>query len=162
MNSDTSAEADETPDEEPEPDEATAEEEPAEVSTKGRPTAFVLLTCGFLACMCCVGGVFAGGSVAWMRMSNLDAALDKVGAPSAWQTTESSATPWGAEATMTGPGSSIGDWLTDLGVPVDDEETAECVDDPDGCNEELTVDGFDVVIHYGRDGAETKATVQID
>ncbi|ADD40966.1 hypothetical protein [Stackebrandtia nassauensis] len=145
-------------------DEADSGEAVTEVPTKGRPTAFVLLTCGFLACMCCVGGVFAGGSLGWMRMSNLDDVVTGLGEPDGWSTTDASSTPWRAEASLTGPADAeaVARWLSEVGAETSETKASKCLATKKGCTVELKSGGFPVKVEYGPDGENAEATVLVD
>ncbi|GLZ80709.1 hypothetical protein Afil01_55160 [Actinorhabdospora filicis] len=98
---------------EPEPD-----AEPQELR-KGGPKVFLLLTCGFLTLLCCLGTCLVGGALGLTRQENLAAARDGLGAPSGWRVAESTDWPWSASATLTGPDdpAAVSAWLSGLGEP---------------------------------------------
>lgn len=94
--------------------------EPQEVR-KGGPKVFLLLTCGFLALLCCLGGCLAGGALGLTRQKNLASARDGLGAPAGWTVTESTDWPWSASSTLTGPDdpAAVTAWLSGLGASGD-------------------------------------------
>ena len=145
-----------------EPDGAEDTDEVPQLAARGRSSFFMLLTCGFLACLCCVGSVFIGGSVAWARTANLEAAVGEIGAPEGWRTDDSSAMPWGGEAELSGPAEAeaVTDWLTDLNADVARGKVADCLTGRP-CTAEFTVDGFSAVVEYGPRKSKAYASVQV-
>ncbi|MGH8877567.1 MAG: hypothetical protein ACRD0P_09530 [Stackebrandtia sp.] len=170
MKRDTPADAD---DSEPvaEATEAAAEAEPVDedvtqLPTKGRASFFVLLTCGFLACLCCVGGTVAASALGWYRSQNLKLALDEVGAPEGWKFEDSTVTPWYAEATLSGTDEPepIVAWLDGLDEDFAKDELSNCASsEPQAF--EFTVGGFATAVEVGPDDSgygNCYATIQID
>lgn len=136
---------------------------PAEVARRGGPGLFLLLTCGFLACLCCLGAVFVGGSVAWVRMGNLDDAIERLGVPHGWHKGEESSLPWGAEAELSGPAEAepVRDWLELIGTPPSKKRVGSCLKSEKKCTVEGTYLGFPVSFEYGAGGEESAATVHV-
>lgn len=98
-----------------------AEEEPVTVR-KGGPKLFLLLTCGFLTLLCCLGGVLVGGALGLARQQNLETVRDGLGTPEGWKVADTSNWPWSASATLTGPDDpdAVAAWLSGFG------ETGAC------------------------------------
>lgn len=138
-------------------------DEPAKATAKGRPSVFILLTCGFLVCMCCVGVCFTGVTVGVTRTANLEAALRKVGEPAGWKTQDRTVRPWSASVTVSGADSAadVAVWLEGLGEDVSEAEARKCLGKDRGCDAETTVDGFPVAVHYGPADGGAEAKVQI-
>jgi len=140
----------------PPPDDVEEEPSPVAAFRKGGPKAFMLLTCGFLVLFCCVGSCLVGGAFGIMRMRNLDDARIDLGAPAGWSTSEDSAWPWAAYATLTGPADALAfeSWLTARGAEYDSAAVAACLAAADPCELEF-VDGdrtVGVSYHGGGDG----------
>ncbi|GIG69377.1 hypothetical protein [Phytomonospora endophytica] len=136
-----------------EPDEGSS---PAVAFRKGGPKAFMALTCGFLALLCCLGSCVVGGSFGLMRMRNLDDARVELGAPAGWSTSEDSAWPWAAYATITGPADALAfeSWLTARGAEYDSAAVASCLAAAEVCELEFAVGDRTVRLSYhgGDDG----------
>lgn len=169
MNSDTSASDGENAETDVEAEDDTGTDdfgdEVTEMAAKGRPSVFVLLTCGFLACMCCVGGGFTGGSLAWMRMVNMVAVLDDLGAPKGWkESSRGTPSPWSAEATVSGPADAraVTEWLADAGAKADEDVVGDCLSSRKLCTATLRTDGFPVTVKYGSGGEQAHATIHVD
>lgn len=141
-------------------------DEPAPVSVGGgrRPVFFMVLTCGFLACMCCVGGVFAAGALGFNRMKNLDEARQSIGAPAGWTTDDTSATPWHAQAELSGPADSqaLAEWFTGFEAAASTTEIDDCLKAAESCTVEFDFGAFPVAVGYRGEGKTATATLTID
>ncbi len=127
------------------------------------PKLFVLLTCGFVACLVCVAGVFGIGSLAFMRAQNLQTAVDDIGVPKGWHLTEQSTMPWGASAHATGPrdDAAVANWLTKLDIGSSGQAIVACLSSDEPCVQEFEHHGFDTVATFGADGRSAELTVEI-
>jgi hypothetical protein len=138
---------------------------PAEVVTTGsrRPTFFVLLTCGFMVCMCCLAGSLMTVWLGFARHHNLEAAGQAMDAPAGWDVDDSTVRPWGLHATLSGPPdpASLADWLTDLGEPTTEGTARNCLRDADGCTVAFDYHGFTASVTYRGGSERGTATVSL-
>lgn len=129
------------------------------------PLFFTVLTCGFLACMCCVGGVFLAGSIGVNRMHNLTTARETVGVPSGWRIEDSTSLPWRAAAELAGPTdpAAVSAWLSPFDAGVTAAAAQDCLRiDTEPCRVGFELDGFSVTVEYRADADGGRATVSVD
>lgn len=156
----------------PSPSDAGEAETAVDVEVKTKPRAgrgsahpklFVLLTCGFVACLVCVAGAFGIGGIAVMRTANLKTAIEDIGVPSGWHLIEQSTLPWGASTHATGPrdDAAFANWLAQLDIGSSGEAIAACLSSPEPCVQEFEHQGFDAVATFGADDDRAELTIEV-